>query len=392
MADEMVNVLSSESEDMQKNLAFEEHIRKLFITCENIRNALQTRKVITKNNRIYDGFAQFVATYDNKAIGPENTMIIFEDFYTKNRFKILSRKDTWIAEGASIEYPSKKSKRKPVLCLSAYYRNAKMLAAEAEKEITDYGRDEEAENVFLPEELTYSLLELFSLVAPSTDMEKLNQYKEEIKAELPSTNITPNNPLGGLGGMAGMGGLGGMLGNLLSGDGVQKLFGEMGASMGGAGGQPNLAMPEGVDPVDAITGLFQSPNVRGIVTKVTDKLKTGNPAGIGATIGDILADKELQENIQSSLKGLIPEPVMDRESQQLIAEAKAAHPDPAGPSSSSSCTVDDLFAPMASASGTTIVSNDIPAQRTVTSVIQLDIPVLTPEPVSFVEVPMANPN
>jgi len=307
-------------------VAFEENIRKLFTVCGNIKNIIQSKKNITKKNMIYDSFNQFVNTYDD--IGAEDTMIIFEDFYIKKRYQILSRKDSWLGENtkATIEFPSKKSKRKKAIFLSIYYRNAQDISREAEREVTEYGREEEADNVYLPEELIFPLLEIFSLVAPSEDLEKLNLYREEIKSELPSTDITPNttNPLGAMGGM---GGLGGLLNGALGGidfSNLQKSFGNLTENSGGSGEGASPMIPEGLDIGETISGIFNNPESKKVINTVTGRFQNIKDMNdLQGVVGGLLADKDLQD----SVKNLVPEPITDREANKMVSDAKKECPD-----------------------------------------------------------------
>lgn len=325
----MANETSSVNENTDKYVLFEENIRKLFTACNNVKNAVSSRKVITKNNPIYDSFNQFVNTYED--IGAEDTMILFEEFYNKKKYQILSRKDTWIGENSrsTIEFPSKKkTKRKKAIMLSVFYRHAKELSIEAEREVTEFGRDEEAENVYLPEVIIYPLLEIFVLLAPSSDMEKLNIYREEIKADLPDTDITPSavNPL------QGMGGLGNMLNSALGGINfadIQKNFTENNGGEGGEGsdgsGQGQF-IPPGMDLGDTISGLFKNPESKGVIDRVSGKFQNmKNVNDLGGIVGDLLSDKELQNSVKRLAPA--PEPLSDGEGRRMVEEAKSKYPD-----------------------------------------------------------------
>tara|TARA_R100000750_G_scaffold57228_1_gene44084 strand:+ start:320 stop:1543 length:1224 start_codon:yes stop_codon:yes gene_type:complete len=368
----MENETQSTSNATDKYVAFEENIRKFFVACDNIKKVVQSRKVISKKNMIYDSYDQFVDTYEQ--IGAEDTMIIFEKFYMEKRFQILSRKDTWIGNNskAVIEFPSKKkTRRRKAIFLSIFYHNAKDLSAEAEKEVTEYNREEEADNVYLPEEMIYPLLEIFALVAPAEDMDKLNIYREEIKAELPSTDISPNkaNPMSGMGDLGSM--LNGALGSLdLS--NLQKSF-------GGKEGESSNGIPEGMDFGEAINGIFNNPESKNIINKVTGKFKgMKNMGDIQSVVGDLLSDKELQD----SFKSILPEAVSDSEVKRMVAEAKEKHPDIVNPECSQAL-IEDLIntdVPVSSSSNsvsTTMISDADYLKNsgtTTTSILQFEVP------------------
>jgi len=371
----METEMQSSSNATDKYVAFEENIRKFFVACDNIKKVVQSRKVISKKNMIYDSYEQFVDTYEQ--IGAEDTMIIFEKFYMEKRFQILSRKDTWIGNNskAVIEFPSKKkTKRRKAIFLSIYYHNAKDLSAEAEKEVTEYNREEEADNVYLPEEMIYPLLEIFALVAPEEDMDKLNIYREEIKAELPSTDISPNkaNP------MSGMGDLGSMLNGALGSLDFSKLQQSFGGG-GKEGESSGSGIPEGMDFGEAINGIFNNPESKNIINKVTGKFKgMKNMNDIQSVVGDLLSDKELQD----SFKNMLPEAVSDSEVKRMVAEAKGKHPDTSN-SNSSHALIEDLIntaVPVSASSNsvpTTMISDADYLKNsgtTTTSILQFEVP------------------
>ncbi len=358
------------SENTNKYVTFEDNIRKLFTSCDNVKKAISARKPIPKKHPIYDGFKQFMNTYEE--IGAEDTMVLFEDFYMKKRYQILSKKETWIGSSskATIEYPSRnKTKRRKAIFLSFFYQNALDLAREAEKEVTEFNRDEEAANVYLPEEIIFPLLEIFSLIAPLEDMEKLNIYREEIKADLPDTDIRPNtnpNP------MAGMGNLGTMLNTALEGIDLSNISQAIGG-MSQEGGNGAPMMPPDMDIGETISGLFNNPESKKVINKVSGKFKDMKDIGdLKEVVGGLLSDKDLQDTV----KGLIPEPVTDSEANKMISDAKREHPDVVN--IDSEMIISESISQSSQPIETTIVSNPeiigSSADTPTTSVIHLDTP------------------
>lgn len=297
----------------RKCIALEHNIRKLFVVCENIRNKVSSTKVINSNNVVYASLDKFMALYND--IGAEDTMIIFEELYKKKRIQILCKKDNWIREKATVEYPTtRKVKTKGMILLSIFYNNALEISKEAERDVVEFGRESEAGNVYLPEELLYPLLEIFLLVAPSEDLEILESYKNEIVSELPSTNITPAmHPM--------MNNLGGLLGNVLGGldfSSLQKNMQAMAGESSGSTGQPP-------DITEAMSKLFNNPKSKEIVNNVTNKLTNVKGLdGLQQAIGGLLADKQLVEDVKSVANEIIPkapEPITDREVNNMIESA-----------------------------------------------------------------------
>lgn len=291
----------------RKYIALEHNIRKLFIVCENIRNKISSVKIINSNNVVYASFSKFVKIYDE--IGAEESMIIFEEFYKKKRIQILCKKDNWIRDKAILEYPSvKKVKTKGMILLSIFYNNALEIAKEAERDVVEFGRESEAANVYLPEEMIYLLIEIFLLVCPNDDVEILQGYKQEVLSELPSTNITPTVPpmLGNMGGL-----LGGLLGNLdltVIQDSMKDMM------KNGNSEQPDI--------VETMSKLFNNPKSKEIVENVTTKISGVKGAdGLQEVLSGLLTDKKLIDDIKEvtgNLMPKVPEPIVDTEVEAMI--------------------------------------------------------------------------
>lgn len=292
-------------------IALENNVRKMFIVCNNIKNKVSTIKIVNSNNVVYASLDKFINLYND--IGAEDSMVIFEELYKKKRIQILCKKDTWIREKAILEYPTtKKVKTKGMILLSIFYGNALDIAKEAEKDVVEFGREDEAANVYLPEELIYPLLEIFLLVAPQEDLEILESYKQEIVSELPSTDITPTvHPM--------MANLGGLLGNVLNGldlSSIQKNLQAASAETGG-GQTPDL--------MEAMGKLLNNPKSKEIMSNVTSKFNNVNGIdGLQQAIGGLLTDKQLVDDVKSITSELMPrppEPISDREVNDMVAEA-----------------------------------------------------------------------
>lgn len=347
MADES----SSMSDATNKYVMFEENIRKLFTACDNIKQVVSSHGAISKKNPVYLGYDRFKEAYNE--IGAEDTIFMFEEFYNRKRYQILSKTDGWIKDRAVIEYPTKKKTKQPrSVMLSIFYRHAQRLSKEAEKEVNEFNREDQAENVFLPDELIYTLLKIFSLVAPMEDIEKLNEYISIVESELPSTEIAPNtaNP------MAGMGNIGDFLNNALGGIDFKSLSKNLGLDEEG-----NL--PEGTNIQDVMTGVISNPKTQEVLNRTLDKFKNSKESGnIGNVIGDLLSDKELHESFKNLIPDSTPEPISDPESKRLIQEAKNAHPD---------VNTEIIDASDLSASTTTMEEG---VNTNTTSVLHLDLP------------------
>jgi hypothetical protein len=300
----------------RKCIGLENNVRKLFIVLNNIKNKVSSVKIVNSNNVIYASLDKFINLYND--IGAEDSMVIFEELYKRKRIQILSKKDIWIREKAFLEYPTtKKVKTKGMIFLSIFYTNALDIAKEAEKDVVEFGREDEAANVYLPEELIYPLLEIFLLVAPQEDVELLESYKQEIVSELPSTDITPTvHPI--------MANLGGLLGNVLNGLDLSSIQKNLQASQA-TSGESSEGSPQPPDLMEAMGKLLNNPKSKEIMSNVTSKFNNVKGIdGLQQAIGGLLTDKQLVEDVKSITSELIPkppEPISDREVTEMIAEA-----------------------------------------------------------------------
>jgi hypothetical protein len=313
--------------DVERLVAFEKNITDFFTICGNIKRLVESKRVVSSKNIIYDAFDNFVEVYGK--IGAEKTLPLFDEIYTQKRVSILSGNDSWLKNNCNIEYPrTRKTKRRYCIMASVYYRNANDISQQAQREIEEFNDDKNAENVFLPEEFTYPLLEIFLLVAPPSDIPKLTVYRDAIRSELKDTTFTPNT--GQVPGLGNLGNLGNILSSALGGLNLEEMAKTMeGAMNGGASGSSESSgqSPEfNMENIgEAISGVLTNPKTKTVITKVMDSFKDiKNITDVQQKLGGILTDTELHQ----SLKDLVPtpEPISDREVTNMIEEAQTAHP------------------------------------------------------------------
>ena len=311
--------------DTDKLVRFETFINKFFTICRNLKRLVESKRMVSSKNIIYDAFENFVEVYEK--IGAERTIVVFEEVYRQKKIPILSGNDGWIKNNFNIEYPrTKKSKRRYCIMASVYYRNASDLAQQAEKEIEEFNDDKNAENVFLPEEFIYPLLEIFLLVAPESDIPKLTTYRDTIKMELKDTEYVPNTAQ--IPGLGNMGNLGSILTSALGGLNLQdmaKSMGGEGSSGGGEGQPPDFGNLDNIG--ETISNILQNPNTKKVISQVMNSFKGMNSINdVQEKIGGILADTELHQSFKDLLPS--PDPISDVEVNSMMAAAKEAHPDP----------------------------------------------------------------
>lgn len=310
--------MADSSDDVEKLVVFEKNITNFFTICGNLKRLVESKRVVNSKNLIYDAFDNFVEVYGK--IGAEKSLPIFEELYAQKRVSILAGNDGWLKNNCNIEYPrtKKSSKRRYCIMASVYYRNANELSIQAQKEIEEFNDDKNAENVFLPEEFTYPLLEIFLLIAPASDIQKLTLYRDSIKNELKDTEYVANTA-----NVLNMGNLGILLTSALGGLNLQDMAKSMGnvengGDMSGMGDMSNIG--------ETISNILTNPNTKNVINKVVDSFKDMKNLGdIQEKIGGLLADKELQQSFKDLMPA--PDPISDREINSMLADAKEHHPD-----------------------------------------------------------------
>lgn len=288
-----------ESNNSEEENTFKKEIERLFDVCRRIVSIMKSKKNISKNNPVYYSLEQFIQTYER--LGPTDTLIIFECFYSKNRLKILTKSDSWLKSGPNsiLEFPCKKTKNKKAIYLQAFYRDALTLSKEAEDKVTNQGIVDEANNVFLPELITHILLRIFLLVCSDDDKEIIKNYLSDIESDLPDLDdkeTLPNTQNLGI------------IGDVIKNLNLNKLI------ESGTGEDLNLG-----NMGEMLNTFINSENSKNVFNKVANKFKGINSIEeIAGTVGDLIADKELHE----SIKNLIPLPASDHEVDNMIKEAE----------------------------------------------------------------------
>lgn len=339
----LVNTDIGKLDDVTKFSLFDKHLRNLFAVCRNSIEQINARKVVKSKNIVNDSFENFEKMYEE--IGPEDTIVLFEELYSNKRFQILSGESNWIKNKCIIEYPrAKKSKRRRSIMLSILYRDADKLSEEALEEIEKFDKRDNEANVFLPDGMILPILEIFTLVCKAEDRPKIQSLVDDVKEELKDEDVTTSRPATGA---TGMGGLGDILQKTLGGLDVSKLqqsFEQMqqqaAKDNGGEGGSsPNMSMPDNLG--DMISDVLSNPKSKDVINKVTNSFKGAKDInGMVGAVSGLMADTELHETVKELVPK--PQPISDNETNRMIEEAKVRYP---SQESTDDVATDDLSGP-----------------------------------------------
>jgi hypothetical protein len=339
----LVNTDIGKLDDVTKFSLFDKHLRNLFAVCRNSIEQTNARKVVKSKNIVNDSFENFEKMYEE--IGPEDTIVLFEELYSNKRFQILSGESNWIKNKCIIEYPrAKKSKRRRSIMLSILYRDADKLSEDALEEIEKFDKRDNEANVFLPDGMILPILEIFTLVCKAEDRAKIQSLVNDVKEELKDEDVTTSRPATGA---TGMGGLGDILQKTLGGLDVSKLqqsFEQMqqqaAKENGGEGGSsPNMSMPDNLG--DMISDVLSNPKSKDVINKVTNSFKGAKDInGMVGAVSGLMADTELHETVKELVPK--PQPISDNETNRMIEEAKVRYP---SQESTDDVATDDLSGP-----------------------------------------------